>query len=623
MNKINSINGILITAQNDFTEHVENMTDHVTEEERTAWNAKADTEVIETHLSDHQVHVSEAEKDKWNNGIITPSPYGYPLLTDTGLTLGCRGYGLTLEANIDGGRIHASSTLDGNYTMDLKKTALHPDDETCHLTAAERTVWNAKADLSDLDSKMDTSTFNAHTNDAVAHVTEEERQRWNAAPEVDASGNMALTGILTTEGIINAHGGVHVPAPETASDAISYDAFLEHQARQNWERLWTLNYNAIPAWVSTVIRMQQLCTFGGNTPNASVQEGIIGNDLYDHVVKMTPKSGVSLLGRLTTPWRFASFLGDYEDPSFATAAVWCIDGADHASIMLGSTTHGYGFTSDMSASCYAHPIHWGNYQVSGADYRYPLYTRVAGATGVEAAPAWQATIYGKSYLGSSSSCLVRGTDFGQNDREIRYVWALVPSIWTLGVAMTPRNAETDHPYALNRWEMFVDGKYVMPMTTRFCGSGHTAALSVTVKEHEVASTRQVGLRMAGMRVDTNSKLGGTKAIEIMKRVAMDGVTPKPIPTVEASTLEVGAEGGDVVLTVSSALSEAVYVLNDTMCGHDDAAVWCRQSAEEIPEGEGQMTLTIAANTTGQARKVWLFAGHHYAQSAVMEINQLA
>ena len=43
MNKITSINGILVAPQNDLNEHAENGTVHITEEERTAWNAKQDT----------------------------------------------------------------------------------------------------------------------------------------------------------------------------------------------------------------------------------------------------------------------------------------------------------------------------------------------------------------------------------------------------------------------------------------------------------------------------------------------------------------------------------------------------------------------------------------------------
>lgn len=156
-----------------------------------------------------------------------------------------------------------------------------------------------------------------------------------------------------------------------------------------------------------------------------------------------------------------------------------------------------------SSPCYAHPIHWCNYDHAGTgqDYRFPLLNSVNNYNGYDMTPAWQATLYGKSYLGSSASCLIRGTDYGRGKRGSRYVWALVPNATYLAVAMAPRHA-ADHPYVENRWELFVDGQYVMPMTARFCGGGHTAVLSATVKAHEVASAQETGLRMAGMRVNT-------------------------------------------------------------------------------------------------------------------------
>ena len=427
----------------------------------------------------------------------------------------------------------------------------------------------------------------------------------------------------TFAGIVNANGGVRVPLPATAQEALSWDSMLEEQARREWLLVRSASYAAVPSWVALLARMQSLSIYKYSSANASVKEGIIENELYDHVIRMTPASGISLLGVGTKPWKFAHSLGTYKDSSFAAAAAWCITGADKASIMLGSTTHGYGCTTNPSSPCYAHPIHWCNYDHAGTgqDYRFPLLNSVNNYNGYDMTPAWQATLYGKSYLGSSASCLIRGTDYGRGNGEARYVWALVPNATYLAVAMAPRHA-ADHPYVENRWELFVDGQYVMPMTARFCGGGHTAVLSATVKAHEVASAQETGLRMAGMRVNTGSLPGSTAARDILGKVVMDGVAIKPVPEVTASALEVGAEGGEVTLTVSSTLAEAVYAINDTMCGHDPAAVWCSQSAEQIPAGGGQITLTLAPNTTGQPRQVWVFVGHHYAQTAVVEINQL-
>lgn len=76
MNKITSVNGILLTAQNDFCGHVKNDTAHVTKEERTAWNAKAETsevnakvgkETFDDHTGNTTVHVTAEERRRWNS----------------------------------------------------------------------------------------------------------------------------------------------------------------------------------------------------------------------------------------------------------------------------------------------------------------------------------------------------------------------------------------------------------------------------------------------------------------------------------------------------------------------------------------------------------------------------
>lgn len=60
----------------------------------------------------------------------------------------------------------------------------HLLDAVVHITGAERTAWNGKANAADLQ---------AHTEDAVAHITAEERAKWNA--KADAS---ALSGKVNT-----------------------------------------------------------------------------------------------------------------------------------------------------------------------------------------------------------------------------------------------------------------------------------------------------------------------------------------------------------------------------------------------------------------------------------------
>lgn len=440
---------------------------------------------------------------------------------------------------------------------------------------------------------------------------------------VDTSQAYVWTQPQTYDATVTASRGVRVPLPATAQEALSYEALVEQQTADDWRRMNYYMDTLIPSWVTTLIRQIQMASaYNVSTSNASITEAVYTNDLHDILITMTPAAGVSLIGRSTGAWKFANYLGDHNNSDYAAAVVWRIIGSDKASILLGSTSQGYASSTIPAEPCYAHPIHWIDYNHDGADYRYPLLNAVNNYTSRDMAPAWQVTIYPTSYLGSTTSCLIRGTDYGRDIGDQLYMWALVPKITYIAVAMAPR-AAADHRNAMNRWELFVDGNYVMPMTSLFCGSGHTACVTVKAKAHEASSTLQVGLRMGGMRIDAAPALGVNDVRSIMGRVVMDGVTAKPVPEVTASALEVPAAGGEVTLTVSSTLAEAIYVINDTMCGHDPAAVWCSQSTEQVPSGDGQITLTVAPNTTGQPRQVWAFVGHHYAQAAVVKINQLA
>lgn len=75
MNKITSINGILLTPQNDFYQHEKNNSAHITEDERMAWNSKAEasevnskvsTEAFDAHKADASVHITDEERTRWN-----------------------------------------------------------------------------------------------------------------------------------------------------------------------------------------------------------------------------------------------------------------------------------------------------------------------------------------------------------------------------------------------------------------------------------------------------------------------------------------------------------------------------------------------------------------------------
>lgn len=440
--------------------------------------------------------------------------------------------------------------------------------------------------------------------------------------DVNPDGSYNWTQPQTYDATITAIEGVRVPLPATGQNAISYEGMITMTAAGQWSRTNYFLESVIPSWVTALVEAQSLNTsYAIATANASLKKGVFNNDLCDMVLTMTAAGGVSVIGKSTGSWKFANYMGNNRNNEYAAACVWRILGSDKVSVLLGSTAQGYATTVDPLASCYSHPVHWVDYAWDNANYRYPQNNTVNGARGGDNVPAYQITTYPMGYLGSNKSALIRGTFYGPLKVDSHYVWALAPAFTYVSAAMTPPNPDDQEIY--NRWALFVDKQYVMDMASSFWGAGNTACLTTKFKAHEVSGTYQAGLRMGGMRIDNAPSLGITNSWVLMKDTVMEGVTPKPVPEVTASAQEVPASGGEVTLTASSTLSEAIYVLNDTMCGHDPAAVWCTQSSEEIGSGGGQVVLTLAANTTGQPRQVWAFVGHHYAEAAVVEINQLA
>lgn len=440
--------------------------------------------------------------------------------------------------------------------------------------------------------------------------------------DVNPDGSYNWTQPQTYDATITAIEGVRVPLPATGQNAISYEGMITMTAAGQWSRTNYFLESVIPSWVTALVEAQSLNTsYAIATANASLKKGVFNNDLCDMVLTMTAAGGVSVIGKSTGSWKFANYMGNNRNNEYAAACAWRILGSDKVSVLLGSTAQGYATTVDPLASCYSHPVHWVDYAWDNANYRYPQNNTVNGARGGDNVPAYQITTYPMGYLGSNKSALIRGTFYGPLKVDSHYVWALAPAFTYVSAAMTPPNPDDQEIY--NRWALFVDKQYVMDMASSFWGAGNTACLTTKFKAHEVSGTYQAGLRMGGMRIDNAPSLGITNSWVLMEDTVMEGVTPKPVPEVTASAQEVPASGGEVTLTASSTLSEAIYVLNDTMCGHDPAAVWCTQSSEEIGSGGGQVVLTLAANTTGQPRQVWAFVGHHYAEAAVVEINQLA
>lgn len=89
MNTTNILNGVTLASRDEVTEHTENATMHLTDEERNTWNAKADasalagkvdTGTFTAHETNPTVHVSQEEREKWNarttKGVVTATQDG-------------------------------------------------------------------------------------------------------------------------------------------------------------------------------------------------------------------------------------------------------------------------------------------------------------------------------------------------------------------------------------------------------------------------------------------------------------------------------------------------------------------------------------------------------------------
>lgn len=180
MNKITTINGILMTSQDELNDHVEDGIAHVTTEERATWDAKMNS---------------------YHRGPLTLYWQGQFADERASLTM-----------SPDNGTISWEDPTTPYRSVDLPMLIEHPTDDSAHVTEDERLAWNSKADASAIFDKVDTVTFNSHTGNDIVHVTAEERATWNAKQDtiVDNAGNMTLSGGLTTGAVINANGGVRM-----------------------------------------------------------------------------------------------------------------------------------------------------------------------------------------------------------------------------------------------------------------------------------------------------------------------------------------------------------------------------------------------------------------------------
>ena len=219
------------TNQSDFTAHTANTTAHVTQSEKNTWNAKSDFSGSYNDLSNKPTIPTSASQLTNDAGYITSSALnGYATTGDvqtatndmaTKTWVGQQGY-LTEHQDISGKQDVSGMTA---YTLTSTTNTLsgtvtaHTANTTVHVTAQDKTNWNAKSDFSgsynDLTNKPTIPTSASQLTNDAGYITESD-----ISGKQDTSGMTAYTTTATTSAlnnVVTAHTAdttVHVTAAD-------------------------------------------------------------------------------------------------------------------------------------------------------------------------------------------------------------------------------------------------------------------------------------------------------------------------------------------------------------------------------------------------------------------------
>ena len=159
---------------------------------------KANISDVNAHTSDASIHITSAERVKWNAKAEVsdiPSLTGYATKTyvadeiakaATSGTVDLTGYAKKFELtnHTDDSSIHVTSSDKNNWNSKANDFITHKSDADIHVTADDKKNWNSKASGSD---------FISHKDDTDIHVTADDKDNWNAKLD-----NTALTDYAKT-----------------------------------------------------------------------------------------------------------------------------------------------------------------------------------------------------------------------------------------------------------------------------------------------------------------------------------------------------------------------------------------------------------------------------------------
>ena len=168
----------------------------------TAFGLKANATDLATHTGDSTIHITSAERTKWNNAATSSHTHANKAVLDTitaiDKELSETSNNLVVNSAItkvieDNEKITSASLNDLNERK-LDASAYTPTDLSDYYKKEETsgktdldTALGLKANTSDLATKANTTDLTAHTGNSTIHITADERTKWDGAATTLAS----------------------------------------------------------------------------------------------------------------------------------------------------------------------------------------------------------------------------------------------------------------------------------------------------------------------------------------------------------------------------------------------------------------------------------------------------
>ena len=162
----------------------------------TAFGLKANTTDLATHTGDSTIHITSAERTKWNDAATNSHTHANKAVLDTitaiDKELSETSNNLVVNSAItkvieDNEKITSASLNDLNERK-LDASAYTPTDLSDYYKKEETsgktdldTALGLKANTSDLATKANTTDLTAHTGNSTIHITADERTKWDGA----------------------------------------------------------------------------------------------------------------------------------------------------------------------------------------------------------------------------------------------------------------------------------------------------------------------------------------------------------------------------------------------------------------------------------------------------------